>query len=93
MKYLQKNNIEYISEFSIKNSPRKWRYDFYLPISKTLIEYHGKQHYQFTKHFHKNYKGFMKRIISDFEKKHFALKNGFNYIELNGDNIKNIALI
>ena len=50
----------------------KYRYDFYLPKYKTIIEVHGLQHYE------------DKDIIAnDASKKQLVIENGFNYISLN----------
>ena len=45
-----------------------YRYDFYLPDDKILIEVQGIQHYQYTKIFHKNLSEFKKAQERDRRK-------------------------
>jgi len=42
--YLEKLGIAYVKEYSFTGS--RFRYDFYLPDVKVLIEFHGIQHYK-----------------------------------------------
>ncbi len=44
-KILKKYNIEYEQEYTIPDQLYKFRYDFYIPSGKILIEYNGPQHY------------------------------------------------
>lgn len=50
-KILDKYNIKYIREYKIPNQIYRFRYDFYLPEHKTLIEFHGIQHYEIIEFF------------------------------------------
>ena len=57
---------------------KNYKYDFYLKEYNTIIETHGKQHYE-------DVKGYMKKLKdeqnNDLIKKELALKNGvFNYV-------------
>ena len=38
--------IDYIREYRLPEYKAQYRYDFYIPILKLLIEYHGVQHYR-----------------------------------------------
>lgn len=50
-------------------------FDFYIPPLELLIEFHGRQHYEYIEHFHKNIKGFEKRKLKDKIKKNYAEAN------------------
>ena len=85
IKILTENNIEFQREFIFKNQPKEiklCRYDFYIPCSNTIIEYHGIQHYKFNIHFHKNNDDFIKRLYLDILKKEFCINNCINFIEI-----------
>lgn len=56
--------------------------DFYLPLNKKCIEIHGKQHYEFSRFFHKDRLGFLRHKKRDQEKKEWCETNGIQYIEL-----------
>ncbi len=47
MDYLTEHNIAFVKEKVFEWSDRK-RYDFYLPDYNLLIEYHGRQHYEWV---------------------------------------------
>jgi hypothetical protein len=61
--------------------------DFYLPLTKTCIEVHGEQHYEFNRFFHKSILGFMKHKKRDQNKKEWCSINNIKYIELPYDKI------
>ena len=66
----------------------KLRFDFYLPESNSLIEYHGIQHYKVVEYFGGE-EGFNKRKIRDKLKKDFAKLNNIKLIEISyNDNIE-----
>lgn len=56
--------------------------DFYLPLTKKCIEIHGKQHYEFSRFYHKDRMGFLKHKKRDKEKQEWCETNGIEYIEL-----------
>lgn len=56
--------------------------DFYLPLNKKCIEIHGKQHYEFSRFYHKDRMGFLKHRKRDKEKQEWCENNGIEYIEL-----------
>lgn len=56
---LDKHNISYIQEYRIPNQIYRFRYDFYLTEYKLLIEFHGKQHYEYIPYFHRDEDGFL----------------------------------
>ena len=62
---------------------RHLRADFYIldnQLTKYIIEYHGKQHYQYLKHYHKNYKQFIQYKKKDQMKKEYCEKNNIKYL-------------
>lgn len=63
-------------------TPRKVLYEFDIFIKNTniLIEYNGKQHYEFTPFFHKYERNFRKQQQRDNHKAKLALDNGYNLI-------------
>lgn len=66
------------------DKPTEWsdkkRYDFYIPIINTIIETHGKQHYEETT---LGYKTLEEIVENDIYKRQLALDNGIKYyIEL-----------
>lgn len=56
--------------------------DFYLPLNRKCIETHGKQHYEFSRFYHKDRMGFLKHKKRDKEKKEWCEINDIEYIEL-----------
>jgi len=53
--------------------------DFYLPYQKLMVEVHGRQHFEFTKHFHGDRWGFLKSQKRDRQKEQWC---GLNMIYL-----------
>lgn len=60
--YFKTNNIAYFKEYTIKREGKGFRYDFYLPKFKTLIEYDGQQHFSPV-----NFCGNKSRMLANFE--------------------------
>lgn len=78
--WLQENNIPFIEEqIFFWSSNSKFRYDFYLPQHKTVIEYMGKQHYEEVNFFHDSLE---ERQTHDAIKKKEALEQGLQYLEI-----------
>lgn len=82
--YLDYLNLVYKSEktfdeFYNKNSNRKYRYDLYIESLHLLIEFDGKQHFEYVEPW-----GGEKRFIvcqkSDFKKDYYAISNGYNFL-------------
>lgn len=93
-KFLEQNNIKYISQMYFSN----WNigihyFDFYIPQYNLILEYHGIQHYEYNTYFHKNFEEFQYRQKKDIEKKETALKNGFNYISIKYTLLNNLDSI
>ena len=58
------------------------RFDFLIPEYGVIIEWHGKQHYEFVELFHGTLEGFEEAKRIDLIKKEFAEAKGFIFIEL-----------
>lgn len=52
-----------------------YRFDFYLPSLEILIEVDGRQHFEYTPHFHKKKTDFTKAQERDRRKNSFALSH------------------
>lgn len=86
--------ISYIPEFKYVNTTK--RYDVYIPSINTIIEMHGKQHYEDIPYWNSNVKSVQQ---NDVIKKDIAISHGItNYIVINASVsrflwiLKNIAL-
>lgn len=90
--YLKQNNMEFIKEYINHDLKKinKLRYDFYIPSKNTIIEFHGIQHYEFVKYFHKNIEEFKNRILRDAMKENYAKENGFKYIVIKYTDINKV---
>jgi very-short-patch-repair endonuclease len=88
---LSNNNIEHLEQYKIK--PNNYRYDFYLVKQNLLIEFQGNQHYAYTKYFHKTITRFQEQLERDSFKKAIALRNHYNYLEINHKDFKNLENI
>lgn len=53
------------------------RFDFYLPATRTCLEYDGEQHFKFTSYFYDSKKEFMHAKQNDYYKNSFALARGY----------------
>lgn len=73
---LRQIQVECVPEYKFNGS--KYKYDFYIPLTKTIIEMHGGQHYEDCNNFYKTFQEIHK---NDIEKYNFAINNGIeNYI-------------
>lgn len=85
MDYLNKKNIEYISQYTYNNllgvNNRNLRYDIYIPNTNTLIEVNGSQHYMAFSYFGGNEK-FKIQLEHDKRKREYAKNNNIRLIEI-----------
>ncbi len=91
VKYLSKNNINFIREKKFDNCKNK-RYlpfDFYLPDYNLLIEYDGKQHFESINYFGGD-DAFIKRKNNDEIKNKFCIDNNIPLLRIKYDEINNI---
>lgn len=82
---LKRNGIEFIAEYRLPEIKDIYFYDFYLPNHNLLIEFHGIQHYEFNKHFHRTYEKFLKQIVADNIKRELAGVWKYNFFCLRYD--------
>ena len=80
-------------EFENLKDKKMLSYDFYIPSKKILIEYNGKQHYEFHKLFHKNYHDFLIQKHHDWLKRKFAKNNEYKLLTIPYWDCKNIEEI
>ena len=62
---------------------RNLRCDFYIldnQLVQYIIEYNGKQHYQYVKHYHKNHYNFLQYKKKDQMKKQYCQDNNIKYL-------------
>ena len=60
-------------------------FDFHIKEYKLLFECQGRQHYEYTAHFHSDKKGFTESKKRDNLKKEYCQENGFTLIEIRYD--------
>ena len=73
-------------EVGIKIKPGMTLYlDIFIPLLHLVIEVHGKQHYQFTPHYHKHKHRFGRSCLNDSLKKEWCEINHIRYLELKYD--------
>lgn len=71
--------VDFIREYSFEGSVS--RYDFYIPMLSTIIEVHGKQHYEGSFETYDGGRNLLEEQKNDKAKYNFALQNGIqNYI-------------
>jgi len=86
---LDKYKIKYELQYSIPEIVSKLKYDFYLPEYRLLIEFHGKQHYEYIPFFHRNGEDdFLVQKNRDDIIKHNAKFYKYNYLEFNYKQLK-----
>ena len=67
-----------LEEFTIPKS--QLRLDFFLPKINIAVEVHGRQHFEFVKHFHGTRKKFAEAKLRDQLKKQWCELNGIELI-------------
>lgn len=94
-KWLQKNNIEFESQKIFEDAKYKFnlRWDFYLPKYNTLIEYNGRQHYEFVGRWHKDLAGFRVQLERDILKSEYARENNIKQLVISYEEFDDIEKI
>ena len=65
------------------------RFDIYIPSKRILIEYQGREHFEYNEFFHKTRKEFKSAQLRDLRKKVFCSRYGYGFLEfIYKDNIK-----
>lgn len=59
--------------------------DFYLPGQRLMVEAHGRQHFEFVPHFHKDQWGFLRARQRDLTKQYWCELNDIHYCALPDD--------
>lgn len=71
----------------------KKRIDIWNETKAILVEISPKHHRQYNEFFHKSRSGFLKILKTDLKKQSWAVKNGYEMITLNDDDIKNLSAV
>lgn len=77
--FLEKHGIHHVQEYRIE--PFHYRFDFFIPKLKVLIEYHGQQHYKPVAIFGGD-AGYKETVKRDKAKRALAKDKGFQLITL-----------
>lgn len=90
--WLSKNNIEFEQQKTFEDAKYKLflRWDFYLPQFNTLIEYNGRQHYEFVGRWHKDLIGFRVQLERDMLKEKYAKEHKITQLIISYNQFKNI---
>ncbi len=89
---LDKHNIEHVQEYRIPEVIARLSYDFYIPKYSLLIEFHGKQHYEYIPHFHYNDEdNFLKQKNRDDMIRSNASQFKYRYLEFNYKQLKHMS--
>lgn len=89
--FLKKHKVQYVKEKTFSDLRNgKLRFDFYLPLTNTLIEIDGEQHFKFTPHFHKTKRDFTHAKQNDYYKNSYALAHGLQLYRIPYWEIENI---
>lgn len=83
-KIISNLNFHYEKEksFSDLRDKRRLKFDFYLPKTKTLIEFQGIQHYQYFSAYHKSRLEFEDQRKKDNMKRKYCDEKGLKLIEI-----------
>ena len=78
---LDRFGVSYLTEYVIPSMPG-YRYDVFIPICNLLIEYDGRQHFEFTSFFHKSEEDFKHAQEIDTIKTTRALEGKYNLLRI-----------
>lgn len=90
-KILQDNNINFYQEYIFDDLPNR-RYDFYLPNLNRIIEFDGKQHFEYVSTLHKSQKDFEMAKKRDEEKNNYAINHNIDIVRIPYTERDNITL-
>lgn len=96
--YLTRNGIDFIRQYKIEIIPRlfsrvKLRVDFYLPMHNMIIEFNGRQHYEYIEAWNKNRDNFGEQRERDQHLREYCRDSGIKLIEIPYTKINNIPRI
>lgn len=94
-RWLLKNNIKFEAQKTFDDAIYKFnlRWDFYLPQYNVLIEYNGRQHYEFVARWHKDLIGFRTQMERDLLKEKYAHEHGLKQLVISYENFDEIEQI
>lgn len=83
---LEANNIKFEQQKTFPDLvyKRNLKFDFYLPDYNTVIEFHGRQHYEPVEYFGGE-EGFKETKFRDKIKKQYCKDSGITYVEITAD--------
>lgn len=87
----KKHNIMSEPQYRIPEVVEILKYDFYLPDYNLLIEFHGKQHYEWIQYFHKTEDNFLKQKDRDRIIRHNAHYWKYHLLEFNYKQLKQLS--
>jgi len=93
--YLDEQQIVYQAQW-IEHSCKTTRvmpFDFYIPSKKLVIEYQGRQHFEFVSHFHKTKADFVQSKKRDELKRAWCIANKIRLLEISYLDYKKIPSI
>ena len=88
---LDKYNITDKQEYRIPEVADELYYDFYLPEYRLLIEFHGKQHYEYIPFFHDGRYSFEDQKVRDDVVRDAATRWKYRYLEFNYKQLKQLT--
>ena len=80
--FLKKNCFNYIWFEEYRLPGGLLRVDYLSPNRRMVIEFHGRQHSTFVKHFHGSRSGFLSSIKRDVLKSDFLTLNDYKLVEI-----------
>lgn len=88
---LDKHDIDFKDEHKIPEVADNYRYDFYLPDYRTLIEFHGRQHYENNNFFNRSNEDFLNSKEVDDVKRYSARLFKYKLLEFNYKQLKELT--
>lgn len=86
-KILGDKGVVFNEQYKLPEYTYNYRYDFFIPENRVIIEFHGEQHYRPTGHFG-GQENFTKTVARDVLKKDLALSVGYKMLYLNYKQLK-----
>ena len=87
----KKHNIEAEPQYNIPEIVANYEIDFYLPKYRLLIEFHGRQHYEYIPFFHDGDYTFEDQKTRDEMVRDAAVRWKYGYLELNYKQLKELS--